>query len=233
VNLAGEPVAQRWTAEAKRRIRDSRVDGTRRLVEALGNSRARPPVLVSASATGYYGDRGDEVLTENSGPGSDFLAGTCVEWEAAAQRAERIGIRVVLLRIGIVLGRGGALKKMLPAFRAGVGGTLGSGRQWMSWIHIDDLVKLALFTIQHEMSGPVNAVSPDPVTNAGFTTALSGVLHRPAILPVPKIALRAVYGEMAGIMTSSQRVIPAAARKAGFVFEHDEIGAALSAAVSA
>lgn len=221
VNLAGEPVAQRWTASARERIRSSRVDGTRRLVEAM---RAHPPrVLVSASAIGYYGSRGDEILTESSPPADDFLGRLAVDWEREAMRAEEFGARVVLLRIGMVLGPGGALAKMLPIFRVGLGGRIGDGRQWMSWIEIHDLVRLIHFAIENEIRGPVNATSPNPVTNREFTSALAKAVHRPAIFPVPKTALRVMYGEMAEILWASQRVIPQIALNAGFRFERQNI----------
>ena len=229
VHLAGEPVAQRWTPEAKKRIRGSRVDGTRHLVNALSTESRRPQVLISSSAVGIYGSRGDEVLTERSRAGSEFLAQLALEWEQAAGLAEALGIRVVCLRIGVILADdGGALAKMLPPFRFGVGGRLGSGRQWMSWIHVDDVVRLILFALERaDVSGAMNAVAPNPVTNAEFTKALAGALHRPAIFPVPKLALRMLFGEMAGMLLGSQRVIPEAAKAAGFTFHYMQLGPAL------
>jgi uncharacterized protein (TIGR01777 family) len=229
VHLAGEPVAQRWTAAAKQRIRASRVGGALRLVEALASLSNPPATLVSASAIGYYGSRGDEVLTESSPPGSDFLASVCAEWEDAAARAAQSGIRVVTVRIGMVLGpRGGALAKMLLPFRLGLGGRLGSGRQWMSWIHLDDLVALIRFALgEGSLTGPVNATAPEPVTNAEFTRELGRALGRPAVLPVPAFALRLLYGEMAEVLLSSQRVLPAAAQAAGFSFRHARLAPAL------
>ncbi|MEK7406872.1 MAG: TIGR01777 family oxidoreductase [Acidobacteriota bacterium] len=226
VNLAGEPVAQRWTRAAKQRIRASRVEGTRRLVAALPRC---PAVLVSASAVGIYGSRGAEVLTESSPPGEGFLAEVCGEWERAAAAAEPLGLRVVSLRIGVVLGRGGgALARMLPAFRMGAGGRLGSGRQWMSWIHLDDLVELIRFAIlEPALSGPVNATAPNPVTNREFTRELAAALHRPAIFPVPALALKALFGEMASILLDSQRALPQAALAAGFLFQYPELAPAL------
>ncbi len=194
IHLAGEPIAQRWTADARKRIRDSRVIGTRNLVRALGKQSKRPATLICSSAIGYYGDRGDEVLTESSPPGAGFLPDVCVEWEQEAQAAEAFGIRVLRMRTGVVLDRrGGALHKMLPPFRLGVGGKLGSGRQWMSWIHIDDLVGLLALGLTPGLSGPVNAVSPNPVTNAEFTRGLAAALHRPAIFPVPALAVRLAF----------------------------------------
>jgi uncharacterized protein (TIGR01777 family) len=222
VHLAGEPVAQRWTTEARERIRSSRVEGTRAVVEAM---RANPPkVLLSASAVGYYGSRGDEVLTESSGPGDDFLARVAVEWE---REALAIGTRVAILRIGMVLGNGGALARMLTPFRMGVGGRIGDGRQWMSWIHIADLARLVEFAIQSDVRGVMNAVAPNPVRNADFTRELAKALHRPAIFPVPRVALKMLFGQMAEVVFASQRVMPEAALRAGFRFEYPEVGAAL------
>jgi uncharacterized protein (TIGR01777 family) len=230
VHLAGEPVAQRWTAETKKRIRTSRVDGTRHLVNALSTLSRRPKVLVSASAIGFYGDRGDEILTEQSGSGIGFLAQVTEEWESAARIAEALGIRVVLLRFGMVLGKdGGALAKMLPIFRWGLGGKLGSGRQWMSWIHVADvtaLIRHALIT--DALRGPINATAPNPVTNADFTRTLAGALHRPGIFPVPAFALKLAFGEMASVILASQRVLPTAAEAAGFHFQYPILAGALA-----
>jgi uncharacterized protein (TIGR01777 family) len=228
VNLAGEPVAQRWTPEVRARIRSSRVDGTRAVVDALaGNPVA---TLINASAIGYYGSRGDEMLPESSAPGQDFLAGVTVEWE---READRFQGRVVKLRIAMVVGRGGALAKMLLPFKLGVGGRIGDGSQWMSWIHLDDLVSLILFSIQNpRVAGAVNASSPHPVTNVEFTRELATALHRPAIFPVPMFALKMMFGEMAQVVLASQRVVPFAAGDAGFKFRFPEIGAALRAVVS-
>lgn len=232
VHLAGEPVAQRWTAKARQRIRASRVDGTLQLVNSLANLDPRPSVLVSASAVGYYGPRGEEALTESSEPGSDFLASVCAEWERTAERAALLGMRVARLRIGMVLGRGGgALARMLPIFRLGLGGPLASGRQWMSWIHRGDLVSLIEFALTTGLSGAVNATAPNPVRNSEFTAELAGLLHRPAFLPVPAFALRMAYGEMASVLLASQRVLPSAAQAAGFRFRYPELPAALAEAV--
>ncbi|MDX2153084.1 MAG: TIGR01777 family oxidoreductase [Bryobacteraceae bacterium] len=230
VHLAGEPVAQRWTPEVKQRIRASRVDGTRRLVESLSTISARPSVLVSASAIGYYGDRGDKTLTEDAKPGAGFLPETCVEWERTADLAESLGIRVVKLRIGVVLDpRGGALEKMLPPFRAGVGGRLGSGRQWMSWIHRQDLIRLIRFAIDTPtLRGPVNATAPHPETNAAFSATLGRALHRPAILPAPALAVKLMFGEMAEVVLASQRVLPQVATAAGFTFQFPTLAPALA-----
>lgn len=228
IHLAGEPVAQRWTPDVKKKIYSSRVDRTRHLVNALSTQSRRPQVLICASAIGYYGSRGDEILTEKSAPGDDFLAHVVVDWEKAAALAESLGIRVVRLRVSVVLGQeGGALAKMLPPFRFGVGGRLGSGKQWMSWIHIDDLVHLILFALTTPVSGAINATAPDPVTNAEFTHELAAALHRPAIFPVPTVALQILFGEMAGVLLASQRVLPKAAKSAGFTFEHPKLGPAL------
>ncbi|MCS7026042.1 MAG: TIGR01777 family oxidoreductase [Bryobacteraceae bacterium] len=229
VHLAGEPVAQRWDPEVKRRIRESRLRGTRAIVEAIQQAARKPRVFVSASAIGYYGSRGDEVLTEESVPGTGFLPEVCVAWEQEADQATPYVSRVVKLRIGIVLSKqGGALPRMLPPFQMGLGGKLGDGRMWMSWIHVDDVVELIQFCLFHEdLSGAVNATSPEPVRNEEFTRALARVLKRPALFAVPPFALRAMYGEMAGVVLSSQRVLPQAAQKAGFNFRHAELHAAL------
>ncbi|HEY4359657.1 MAG TPA: TIGR01777 family oxidoreductase [Bryobacteraceae bacterium] len=227
VHLAGEPIAQRWTGPARQRIVESRVEGTRRLVEAMRVH--RPNVLVSASAVGYYGSRGDEVLTEQSSPGSDFLAQTCVAWEREAMEGEKLGARLVRLRFGVVLGSGGgALEKMITPFRLGVGGRLGDGRQWMSWIHVDDLCELILFSLKEStLRGVLNATSPHPVTNAEFTKALGRALHRPAVIPVPGFVLKMVLGEMSTVLLGGQRVIPEGAVKAGFEFRYPDVAAAL------
>jgi uncharacterized protein (TIGR01777 family) len=228
VHLAGEPVSQRWTPEVKRRIWSSRVDGTRHLVQALARRKAPLPVLVSASAIGYYGSRGDEILTEESPPGSGFLAELGVAWEREALQATQLGTRVVMPRIGIVLGRGGALAVMLPPFRAGLGGRIGDGRQWMSWIHLDDLINLIVFALERPaLQGPLNATAPNPVRNAEFTETLARVLRRPAIFPVPLFGLRVLFGEMSEVMLASQRVLPKVAEAAGFKFSFPDLGPAL------
>jgi uncharacterized protein (TIGR01777 family) len=228
IHLAGEPVAQRWNADVKRRIRDSRVLGTRCLVDAISRVQHKPKVLVCASAIGYYGDRGDEVLTESSAPGSGFLADVCRAWETEANRAAEFGLRVVRLRIGFVLGKnGGALAQMVPAFRAFVGGRLGSGKQWMPWIHVDDVAEMFAHAVESDISGVWNATSPNPVTNAVFTREMGKALHRPAVFPVPPFALKLAFGEMGQHMLDSSRVIPEAALKAGFQFQYPELGPAL------
>jgi len=228
VHLAGEPVAQRWTSDARERIRKSRVEGTHALVEAM---RARPPqVLISASAVGYYGSRGDELLTEASPPADDFLGQVAVAWEREAQAAESLGVRVARLRFGMVLGPGGgALARMLTPFRLGVGGRIGDGGQWMSWIHLDDLTALIAFLLKEStVRGAFNAVSPHPVTNSEFTDALARAVHRPAFLPVPVFALKLMFGDMASIILASQRAIPDAAIRAGFTFEYPDIFGSLA-----
>ncbi len=229
IHLIGEPVAQRWSPEIKRRIRDSRVLSTRNLVQAIARMEERPEVLVSASAIGYYGSRGDEVLTEGSASGTDFLAEVSRGWEEEALAAEELGLRVVRLRIGIVLGaEGGALERMLPPFRVGLGGPLGTGAQWMSWIHLDDLVGMMLFPLQYpHIRGVWNAVSPNPVTNQEFTDTLARMLKRPAIFRVPEFGLRLLFGEGSQALLGSQRVKPEAAEAAGFRFQYAGLHAAL------
>jgi uncharacterized protein len=229
IHLAGEPVGQRWTPEVKQRIRGSRVDGTRHLVNALSTQSRRPAVLISASAIGIYGSRGDEILTEKSNAGDDYLASLVTDWEKAAVLAEALGIRVVRFRFGVVLGKGGgALQKMLPPFRLGLGGRLSSGRQWTSWIHIDDVVNLILFILANAgIHGAINATAPEPVSNAEFTKELAGAIHRPAIFPIPKFALEILFGEMASMVLASQRVIPEGAKRVGFEFQYPKLGPAL------
>ena len=233
VHLAGEPVAQRWTKAVKERIRMSRLAGTQRLVQALAILGTPPRALISASAIGYYGSRGDEVLTEESGAGEGFLAEVCRDWEGAADLAEPLGTRVVKIRIGMVLGEaGGALGKMLPFFKAGLGGRIGSGEQWMSWIHVDDLVEMIYFAATNSrVEGAMNGVAPHPVRNREFTEVLARTLGRPALFPVPPIGLRILYGEMADVLTGSQRVHPEAALRAGFAFGSPELGPALRSLV--
>lgn len=229
IHLAGEPVAQRWSAEVKKRIHDSRVIGTRNVVTALWDGNSRPRVMVAASAVGYYGDRGEEVLTERSRPGNDFLAQTCVKWEAESRRAEELAVRVVMLRTGMVLGAGGgALATMVPPFRAGVGGPVGSGKQWVPWIHLDDMVEIIMWALHDtRVSGPVNATAPHPVRNAEFAKELGHALGRPSLVPVPAFGLKLMYGEMAGVVLGSQRVVPEGALAAGYTFRHPELGPAL------
>lgn len=227
-HLAGEPVAEgRWTADKKRRIRESRVQSTRALVDAF--AKHKPRVLISGSAVGIYGDRGDELLTEDSAPGSGFLASVCQAWEAEALRAETLGVRVVTMRIGVVLAHeGGALPALLPLFKSGLAGTLGSGKQWMPWIHIDDVIGLLELAAKDDrVRGPLNTVAPGAVTNKTFTRTLGAVLHRPTLLKAPLFAMRLAMGEKAEIILASQRVTPARALALGYRFHHDGLEGAL------
>jgi uncharacterized protein (TIGR01777 family) len=231
VHLAGESIADaRWTDEKKRRIRESRVKGTRLLAETLADLDEKPKVLVSASAIGFYGDRGDEVLREESASGEDFLSEVCREWEKATLAASQAGIRVVHVRIGVVLSaKGGALAKMITPFKLGVGGKVGDGRQYMSWITLDDVVAVIRRAITDDsLRGPVNAVAPNPVTNEEFTKALGHALGRPTFLSMPAFAARLAFGEMAdALLLSSARVEPARLNEAGFEFSHPKIDKAL------
>lgn len=229
IHLMGEPVAQRWSPEIKKRIRESRVSSSKHLVAAIAHAEPRPSTLISASAIGFYGSRGDEWLDETSTAGSGFLSDVCREWEEEAMRAEELGVRVLRVRIGIVLGaEGGALHRMLPIFRAGIGGPLGSGSQWMSWIHVDDLVGMILFGLRYpHIHGVWNGVSPNPVTNADFTRTLARILKRPAFLPAPEFGLRMLFGEGSEALLASQRVKPVAAEEAGFRFQYAGLHAAL------
>jgi uncharacterized protein (TIGR01777 family) len=229
VNLAGESIAQRWTEAAKRRIVTSRVDAASRLSAAIGKAAVKPSVLVNAAAVGYYGPHGDEILDEDSPPGNDFLATACVAWEEAAGKAEAQGVRVARIRTGVVLGEGGgALEKMLPPFKAFAGGPIGSGSQWMSWIHRDDLVSLFVFALQNPAAkGPINGTAPNPVTMKEFARALGRALHRPSLIPVPAAAARLLLGEMATVVLDGQRVVPRKAQTLGFTFRFPEVEAAL------
>jgi hypothetical protein len=235
VHLAGENIAQRWTSSAKQAIRESRVQSTRNLVQGVASLAAveRPAVLVSSSAIGYYGAHGDEPIDEEAPAGSDFLAQTCAAWEAEAEVAEGHGLRVVRVRTGVVLNReGGALGKMLTPFKLGVGGPVAGGRQYISWIHTEDLVGIMLAGIDGEQwCGPINATAPNPRRNGDFSKALGRVLHRPSLLPVPGAALRLLYGEMAEIVTSGARVLPAKALMLGYEFRQPQLDAALRAAL--
>ncbi|MGA9836808.1 MAG: TIGR01777 family oxidoreductase [Gemmatimonadaceae bacterium] len=231
IHLAGEPIAQRWTRERKRRIRDSRVRGTETLARAIAASRRPGLVFLSGSAIGVYGNRGDEALDERSGAGSDFLASVATEWERATDSARAAGARVIQLRTGIVLAaRGGALAKMLPAFRVGLGGPIGSGRQWMSWIACEDFGRAVLFLLDAaEAAGPVNLVAPHPIRNAEFARVLGRTLHRPAIVPVPGAALMLALGEMGrSTVLASQRVLPQRLLALGFQFRLPLLGDALA-----
>jgi hypothetical protein len=233
VHLAGENIAQRWSAEAKRAIRASRITGTRNLLAGLEQADARPAALVSSSGVGYYGAHGEEPLDEDAAPGADFLARICVDWEQEASNASALGMRVVLVRTGVVLDSdGGALEKMLPPFRLGVGGPVAGGRQYISWVHLDDLVGVIVAAVTDERwSGPVNATAPEPVSNRDFSRALGRALKRPALLPVPGAALSLLYGEMAEIVTKGARVVPAKALVLGYEFAHAELGEALASAL--
>lgn len=234
IHLAGETVAGRWTAEKKRAIYDSRVHGTRSVVASIARCAAKPGVLLSASASGYYGSRGDEPLFETSQPGSDFLSGVCVDWEREAMQARALGVRVACLRTGIVLGRGGALAPMLPIFRFGVGGPFGGGRQFVPWIHLDDLAELYVFALENaQIEGAVNAVTPDYATSARFSQALGAAVKRPAIAPAPAPALRIVLGEFADTLLASQLIVPAVAQDAGFSWRYGLLESALADAAGA
>jgi uncharacterized protein (TIGR01777 family) len=236
VHLAGEEIAQRWSASAKLKIRESRVQGTRNLVRGIASLAPgeRPRTLVSGSAIGYYGPHGDEPLDEEAPPGLGFLAQTCVAWEAEANAAAELGLRVVTVRTGVVLDRaGGALAKMLPPFKLGVGGPVAGGRQYVSWIEPTDLTGIVLAALDDErFSGPVNATAPEPVRNAELAQALGRALHRPDLLPVPGMALKALYGEMSEVVTTGARVVPAKALMRGYEFRYAQLDEALRAALS-
>jgi uncharacterized protein (TIGR01777 family) len=229
INLAGEPIAKRWTERQKEMIGSSRVQSTRTLVEAIGRAKEKPKWLLNASAIGYYGPHGSEPLSEEAGPGSDFLSRVCVAWEREAEKAESHGLRVVRLRTGIVLGKGGgALAKMILPFKLFMGGPLGSGEQWISWIHLEDEIALILFLMEHpEAAGAVNATAPNPVTMSQFCKAIGEVLNRPSWAPVPAFALRLMLGEMADMLLTGQRVLPAAAQKLGYSFKYPNLLEAL------
>jgi uncharacterized protein (TIGR01777 family) len=228
VNLAGESVAQRWTPAVKERIRSSRVDGPRALMQALAASANPPKAYVSASAIGYYGTSEDDTFDESSAPGRDFLAQVCVEWEAEAHRAESFGARVAVVRTGLVLGTdGGALPKLLPIFKLGGGGIVASGRQWYSWIHIDDQIGIYLAAIDG-FAGPLDATAPNPVRNAEFTRSLASAVHRPAFLPVPAFALQVLFGEGAVVVAEGQRVLPTRTTQLGYQFRFSELDAAFA-----
>ena len=225
VNLAGEPVVgRRWSDEQKRRILESRVQATRAVVAAIAKAGRKPKVLVNASAVGFYGFREDDRLDETASAGTDFLAQVCLAWEDEARKASG-HTRTVMLRIGIVLGEeGGSLSEMVRPFKLGAGGPIGSGRQWVSWIHRDDLVSMILFAIDTPgVEGPLNATAPEPVRNVDLSRAIGRVLHRPSFLPVPEIALRVALGEVAGMLVRGQRVVPKKAQEAGFRFAHAEL----------
>jgi hypothetical protein len=233
IHLAGERVAQRWSDKAKRAIHESREGGTRNLVAGIAEASPRPPVLVSASAVGYYGKHGDEEVREAAPPGDDFLARVCVAWEREADAASALGLRVAKIRTGVVLDKsGGALKTMLTPFKLGVGGPVAGGAQYMPWIHVDDLVGLYLAAVDGDWSGAYNGSAPTPVTNKAFSKALGRALHRPAIAPVPAAALQALYGDMKEIVTEGQRAVPARALEAGYAFKHPDLDEALRSALA-
>lgn len=231
VHLAGESIAEgRWNEEKKKRIRDSRVNGTKLLSDALADLERPPKALICASAIGYYGDRGDELLTEESAPGNDFLANVCMEWERATQQAAEKGIRVVNARFGIILSEdGGALAKMLTPFRLGIGGRVGSGKQWMSWIALDDVVGAIEYVLANDsLRGPINFVAPNPVRNKEFTKALGKVLSRPTLFLIPEFGVRLAFGEMAdALLLSSQRVEPQRLKQVNFQFQYMHLEVAL------
>jgi len=229
VHLAGEPISQRWTDAAKQKIRLSRVLGTRNLVEGLRAAEPRPAVLVSQSASGWYGARGDERVDESAPAADDFLARIVVQWEAEARRAEELGMRVVLTRTGVVLSKsGGALEKMLPPFKLGVGGPLAGGRQYVPWVHLDDAIGALLFCLDEPAaSGPVNVTAPEPATNRELSHALGRVLKRPAVAPVPALAVKVLYGEMASIVLDGVRAVPSRLTQLGYRFRQPELDAAL------
>lgn len=234
LNLMGAPLAQRWTARAKRAIRDSRVLGTRNLVAALAAADPTPPVLVSQSASGYYGERGDEPVDESEPPAEGgFLAGVVVGWEREALRAGALGVRVTVSRTGVVLSEsGGALERMLPPFKLGVGGPVAGGRQYVPWVHLDDVVAGLLFLIDTDAArGPVNLTAPEPVTNRELSKALGRVLRRPAVAPVPALALRVLYGEMAEVVTTGARLVPRRLQQLGFPWQQPELEPALRSAL--
>jgi uncharacterized protein len=232
IHVLGEPVAQRWSDDAKRRIRESRVAGTRNLVEGLRAAEPRPPVLVSQSASGYYGARGDERVDEDAPPASDFLAGVVAGWEAEAGAAEELGMRVVTTRTGVVLSpTGGALGRMLPPFKLGVGGPVAGGDQYVPWIHIDDAAGALVFCLDNEgATGAVNVTAPEPVTNRELSKALGRVIKRPAVAPVPAVALKVLYGEMSSIVTTGVRAVPKRLVELGYDFRRPDLEDALRAA---
>ena len=228
VNLSGEPVAQRWSDEIKRRILQSRTDAVAAFFDALGRDEKRPRRFVSASAIGYYGTSETAAFTETSEPGSDFLAQVCVQWEAQAQQASALGMEVACVRTGMALGKdGGALAKIVRPFKLGAGGRIGSGRQWVSWVHIDDVVAIYQMTIDG-VNGAVNATAPNPVRNEAFTKALGSRLNRPTFFPVPGAAIAAVLGEGSYVLTEGQRVLPERTQAAGYVFKYETIDGALA-----
>ena len=229
VHLAGEDVGQRWSDATKAEILDSREKGTRNLVHSIFDTKPRPKALICASAAGYYGARGDEVVDESGAPGSDWLADVCVRWERQVETA-KIGTRTVIVRTGIVLDAdGGALEKMLPPFKAGLGGPIGSGKQYMPWIHLDDLIGIYLAALDNDaFAGPINAAAPEPVTNKAFAKALGRAVNRPAVAPVPGFTIKLLYGEMSQIVLTGVRMVPGRVAELGYEFAHPDLDEALA-----
>lgn len=234
INLAGEPIAeQRWTAERKAVLLESRLATTRQLVDAMGRMDKRPKCLISASAIGFYGDQGNAEVDEHSTPNEDFAHQLCAQWEQMALQAEVLGVRVCVTRIGLVVGRdGGFVSKMLLPFKLGLGGRFGSGEQWMSWVHRDDLIGLMLWLLEHEeCRGVYNATAPNPVTNGDFTKTLAGLLGRPALLPMPALIAKLIFGEMASLFLTGQKVLPKRITEAGYQYQYPELSTALQEAL--
>jgi len=234
INLVGEPIAvKRWTDAQKRRISSSRLDATRAIVEAIRHASAKPSVLVNASAVGFYGDTGDDLVDEDRPKGSGFLADLCERWEHEAKKVETLGLRSVLLRFGVVLGEnGGALQKLLPPFKWFIGGPIGTGKQWLPWIHREDVLRVILFALeQPAVSGPVNVVAPDPVTMREFCDALGRALNRPSWLPIPGFALRIAFAEIADMLLTGQRLVPSVLHRAGYSFRYPNLLTALESLV--
>lgn len=227
IHLAGESVSGRWNAAKKRLVRESRIVGTRNLVSAIQKLEAKPKTLISASAIGFYGDRDDEILPEDAAPGNDFFAEVCSAWEGEANKAKSLGLRVVNLRVGIVLGPGGALARMLPIFKMGAGGPLGNGQQWWAWIHRSDVIGLISHLLDSNIEGPVNATAPNPSKQKQFADILGYVLKRPSFMPAPKIALNLALGEFATELLASKRIVPKQAIDSGYDFQYPELEVAL------
>lgn len=233
INLAGASIFSKWTETQKKEIRESRVDTTRNIVEAIKAEQAKDLVLFSTSAVGYYGFHGDEELTEESPPGDDFLATVAIDWEREALKAREKGARVVITRFGIVLGKGGALGQMIPVFKRFAGGPIGDGRQWFSWVHMKDLTEAFVFLLHHpEISSPVNICSPQPVRNRELARAIGKALHRPSFMPAPAFVVKLVFGEFGSVILKGQRVVPGRLLQSGFAFHYPEIGKALESIVS-
>lgn len=235
INLAGEPIfGKRWNDQQKQALRDSRIVSTQNLVQAIAVARSRPGVLVNASAIGFYGDVPEGELTEKSAPGNDFLARLCADWEAAAQEARQHEVRVAPVRVGVVLAKdGGALKQMLLPFKLGLGGPVGNGKQWVSWVHLDDMVNIFLTALDHpEANAPINGAAPEPLRNKAFSKCLASALHRPCLFPVPKLAVRLKFGEVADVVIGGQRVLPARLEQLGYKFQYPTCQSAMDALFS-